>query len=240
VAFRTTRWSLIARATRGDDEVAVRALDELCRIYWPAVYALYRGEGIAVEEARDLTQGLFTVLLERGDFGKADRERARFRSYLSACARHWLANQRDRERALKRGGGVALVPLVVDDDAVAGEERRLVREPIDARDAEAWFERRWAQALIEHALAGLAAEERAAGRGVVFDLVEPSLSGASPPRPWAELADELGTTEGALRVAAHRLRQRFRDRVAREVRETLGEDVSEGEELAVLLAALQG
>lgn len=234
VAFRTTRWSLIARASR-EDEVAASALDELCRIYWPAVYALYRGEGLGPEEARDLTQGLFLNLLERRDFGRADPDRGRFRAFLRTCARHWLANERRKDRTAKRGGDVAHFALDVDD-----EEQRRGREPVDRLDAAALFDRRWAQAVIEQALAGLEAEEREAGRGEVFEHLRPALGDVRPARPWADVAAGLGTTEGALRVAAHRLRKRFRERLEAEVRDTLAEPGGDpGGELAELLEALQ-
>ncbi|MCA8973280.1 MAG: hypothetical protein KDC98_01095 [Planctomycetes bacterium] len=243
MAFHTTRWSLIARAG-GDDSGAVRALDELCRIYWPAVYAMYRGEGLDAERARDLTQGLFAHLLERRDLGKADRDRGRFRSFLRACARHWLIGEREREHRHKRGGKVATFSLDVDD-----EERRRAHEPVDRLDPAALFERRWAQAVIEQALQRLEDEELAAGRGRVFARIRSTLAGEAPAGSWAGLAAELGTTEGALRVAAHRLRQRFRQRLAHEVRDTLAlpeaagedgcEDDTHGAELAALLLALR-
>ncbi|MCP5040055.1 MAG: sigma-70 family RNA polymerase sigma factor [bacterium] len=233
MAFHTTRWSLIARLG-GTDEDATRALDELCQIYWPAVYAMYRRENLDRAQALDLTQGLFTTLLARGDFETAVPERGQFRAFLRTCARNWLANERDRERAMKRGGGAQLLSLDVED-----EEERLSREPVDHLDAAALFERRWAQAVIEQALVRLEAEEEQAGRGQVFALVRTSLAGDVPTRPWAELADDLGTTEGALRVAAHRLRRRFREQIEFEVRDTLTEFGGEGEELAQLMAALQ-
>ncbi|MFK7741678.1 MAG: RNA polymerase sigma factor [Planctomycetota bacterium] len=256
MAFHTTRWSLVARArgaAAGHGEAA-KALDELCRIYWPAVYALYRAEGHEPERAGDLTQGLFAALLERGDFDRPDRERGRFRSWLRSCARNWLHNERDRERAKKRGGGRQVVSLDAGSLDTDREEQRRIVEPVDRLDADALFERRWAQATIESALDQLRSEEQAAGRGVIFALVEPVLSGENPARSWAEAAAEIGTSEGALRVAAHRLRRRFRDRLIREVRDTLADPVggsgsgtaapglpaeSEQAELAELLRALR-
>lgn len=233
MAFQTTRWSLIARAKRSDDD-ARQALDELCQVYWPPVYAMYRGEGVAAEQARDLTQGLFASLLERDDFGKADPERGRFRSFLRTCARNWLLNERDREQARKRGGDAKQFSLDIDE-----EEQRFLREPATNLDAAAMFERRWAQVVIEQALSRLATEEQAGGRAEVFAILRPTLEGDSLPQPWAELAAELKTTEGALRVAVHRLRKRFRVRIEAEVRDTLGETNGNGDELAELLAALQ-
>lgn len=233
MAFHTTRWSLIARAT-GDGGEARKALDELCRLYWPAVYAMYRAEGVESERARDLTQGLFADLLARDDLGRADPERGRFRAFLRTCARNWLANQHARDRAIQRGGGATTFSFDVTD-----EEQRLRHEPVSRLDAAAMFERRWAQAVIERALERLADEEQEAGRGAVFGVLRPSLEGDRLDRSWAELAVELGTTEGALRVAVHRLRKRFRERLEAEVRDTLADASGDGDELAELLRALQ-
>tara|TARA_R110002073_G_scaffold79814_2_gene192477 strand:- start:99 stop:803 length:705 start_codon:yes stop_codon:yes gene_type:complete len=233
VAFHTTRWSLIARANKGDAGARL-ALDELCRVYWPPVYAMYRGDGVSAEQARDLTQGLFANLLEREDFGKADPERGRFRSFLRTCARNWLLNERDREQALKRGGEARVFSLDTEQ-----EEQRWSRDPADHLDAAAIFERRWAQIVIEQSLSRLAEEEHEAGRGAVFVILRPALEGDSLQHSWAELAVQLGTTEGALRVAVHRLRKRFRERIEAEVRDTLGDTDGNRDELAELLAALQ-
>lgn len=233
MSFRTTRWSLVLRASRADTE-GLRALDELCAAYWPPVYALYRGEGLDPEAAGDLTQGLFADLLARGDLAKADRERGRFRAFLRTCARHFLANERDRARARKRGAG--RLPLSLD---VEGEEGRLRREPMDRLDPAALFERRWAQAVIEAALGRLRRDEAAAGRGELFETLRPALEGTPPARGWAALAEEIGTSEGALRVAAHRLRARFRERLLTEVRDTIDDPATAGSELEELLAALR-
>lgn len=222
----------MTRAARTDPDGA-RALDELCSIYWPPVYALYRRLGLDADAAGDLTQGLFAELLARGDLGRADPARGRFRAYLASCARHFLANERNRDRALKRGGG--LRPLSLD---LAGEESRLRLEPADQRDPAACFDRRWAEVLIESALAGLEEAERAAGRGASFELLRPVLDGDPPPAPWASLAERLGCSEGALKVAAHRLKQRFRERLTTAVRDTVAEADEVGHELAVLLRAL--
>lgn len=235
MVFETTRWSLIARANDdGESVAAAKALDELCGIYWPAVYALYRADGMQPDAARDLTQGLFTHLLERRDFGRADPERGRFRAFLRTAAQHWASNARRAERAGKRGGDVRT--FTVDTD---GEEERRSLEPLERLDAAAIFERRWAQAVIEQALAELEQEERSAGRDALWPYLRPALEGTPQERSWAELAAELATTEGALRVAAHRLRQRFRARLEAEVRDTLADPEAHGEELEELLRALR-
>ena len=233
MAFGTTRWSLVVRARSGDAH-GRRALDELCAIYWPAVYALYRREGLDADAAGDVTQALFADLLERGDFANATPERGRFRAWLCTCARHFLSNARASARAGKRGGGRPTLSLDVER-----EEGRLSREPLDHLDPAAAFERRWAQTVIETALRRLAGAEVEAGREALFAALRPTLEGASPTHGWAALAAELGSSEGALRVAAHRLRGRFRDRLLAEVRETLDDPAGAGDEIAELMRALQ-
>ncbi|MEZ6037925.1 MAG: hypothetical protein R3F29_10620 [Planctomycetota bacterium] len=237
MAFHTTRWSLIARAA-APDEAGRRALAELCGDYWPPVYAFYRQSGIGTDDARDLTQALFADLLERGTLGAGGAIDGRFRNFLCGCARHFLANHRDRERAQKRGGGRAPLPIDVDD-----EELRRAREPVDHLDPARAFDRRWAQSLVEQALLATERHERAAGRGEVFERLRPVLDGDGPDRPWAELAAQWSTSEGALRVAAHRLRARFREQLLALVRDTLGPadgPRDDEAELAELLRALSG
>lgn len=195
---------------------------------------MYRAGGINPDRARDLTQGLFADLLEREDFAKADPERGRFRAFLRTCARNWMHNEHNRERAKKRGGAAQTFSIDTPE-----EEQRLQHEPMIEQDAGAIFERRWAQAVIEQALNALAAEEHQGGRGNVFEILRPSLEGDNLSQPWAKVAADLGTTEGALRVAVHRLRQRFRARLEAEVRDTLAEHDTDGNELAELLSALQ-
>jgi RNA polymerase sigma-70 factor (ECF subfamily) len=232
VATQPTRWSLVLKAGQAD-AAGRAALEELCAAYWQPVYALYRRAGVGREAASDLTQGLFADLLERGDLRRADPARGPFRVFLRACARNWLANERAKERAGKRGGG--RLPLAID---AAGEEEWLRIEPVDRLDPEAVFERRWVRAVIDRALHRVQREETGAGRDAAFARLRAVLDGGPPPRPWAELAAELGTSEGALKVAAHRLRMRFRECLCAEVAETLPDGVQPGEELGELLRSL--
>ena len=233
MSFQTTRWSLVLRARRPDPDGA-RALDELLAAYWQPVYVLYRRLGAPADDAADLTQGLFAHLLARGDLATAAPERGRFRAFLAACARHWWTNERERADAEKRGGGARLLPIDRDD-----AEAWLAAQPVDGDDAAALFEQRWAQTVLDRALWRLEQEEIAAGRGPSFVHLRPCLDGGPPPEPWAALAARLGTSEGALRVAAHRLKARFRACVVAEVRETLQDDIAPGHELQELLVALQ-
>jgi DNA-directed RNA polymerase specialized sigma24 family protein len=202
--------------------------------YWQPVYGFFRRLGADREAAADLTQGLFADLLARGDLRTAAPERGRFRGFLRGCARHWWANQRDLESAAKRGGGRRRLSLDAE-----GMESWLQQLPVDGLDAEAVFERRWAQDVIDRALLRIERDESAAGRRAAFEVLATILDGGPPSEPWAALAARLQTTEGALKVAAHRLRVRFRDCLVAEVRDTLPDDSDPGDELRELLVALQ-
>lgn len=233
MTFQTTRWSLILRA-RSPGSAGERALGELLGAYWQPVYVFYRRLGANRDDAADLTQGLFTDLLARGDLADADPGRGRFRTFLRTCARNWWSNERERAKAEKRGGDARLLPLDPDD-----AEAWLAVQPIDSLDAEALFERRWACTVLDRAVWRLEQDELAANRREQFAVLRSVLDGNPPARPWANLARELDTTEGAVKVAAHRLKARFRDLLAAEVRETLPDEAAAGAELQELLTALQ-
>lgn len=226
-----TRWSLVFRAAV-PDAAGRQALDELCGTYWPAVFAFYRAAVRDDERARDLTQGLFAQLLARGDFGAADPARGRFRHWLAACARHWLLDAVAHERAGKRGGGAVTRSL----DVAADDPRW--REPVDPGETpERAFARRWVAAVVERAIARAGAEWRQRGRERVFAAAQRCLDGA-PPRPYAALAEEVGTSEGAFKVAVHRLRDRVRELIVDEVRHTVADAATVGDEVGILLAEL--
>lgn len=233
MTFQTTRWSLVLRAGRSDAEGTL-ALDQLLAAYWQPVYVFFRRLGADREDAADHTQSLFAALLARGDFDTVAPERGRFRSFLRSCARHWWSHERERAAAQKHGGGRTIVPLEYE-----AAEQWLRREPTDRDDPDALFERRWAQTVLDRALWRLEQDEQAAGRGDSFPVLRGCLDGSPPVQPWATLAQRLDTTEGALKVAAHRLKQRFRAIVAAEARETLPDDCAPGDELRELLGALQ-
>lgn len=218
---------------RGGDTAAAAAREHLCAAYWQPVYVFYRQLGADREAAADLTQGLFADLLARGDLAVAAPERGRFRAFLRSCARHFWSHERQRASASKRGGRVTHVPL---DPATA---EGWLSDRVGAGDPEAQFERRWAETVVERALWRLEQDEREAGRGAQFAALRGSLAGTAAELPWRELGVRLGTSEGALRVAVHRLRSRFRNAVLAEVRETLADNVEPGDELRELLQALQ-
>jgi RNA polymerase sigma factor (sigma-70 family) len=226
--FATTRWSLVA-AAKGP--AARQALAELCGLYWYPVYAFVRRRGHPADDAGDLTQEFFARLIEKGGIAGADPAKGRFRSYLLGACRHFLANEHDRAAAQKRGGGRAVGSLDLAD-----AERRYAAEPADGRTPEQVFERRWALTLLDGVLAGLRAEYGTAGQGVLFDRLKSSLAGDAG--PYAELAADLGLTEGAVKVAAHRLRRRYRDRLRTAIAETVATPEEVDAEIRDLFAAL--
>ncbi len=232
--FATTRWSLIAAA--GDPAAADTraALAELCAAYWYPVYAYARRRGHGHHAAKDLTQGFFARLIETNDLAAADRTRGRFRSFLLAACQHYLANQFDRDAARKRGGGFARVPLDFADAA-----GRYAREPADGTSPERLFDRRWALDLLDRTLAGLRDEYAGSGRATLFDALKGGLAGGVD-EGYAAVAEQLGMTAGAVKVAAHRLRQRYRDRLRALIAETVATPDDVDAEIRDLFAALGG
>jgi len=232
--FAATRWSLVQRA-RGEGDEGRRALAELCADYWAPVYAFFRRDGMSTDDARDLTQGLFAELLERGDVAGGDPGKGRFRSYLLACARHYRSNQRDRERAQKRGGDAQHLPFAAPvDDAhllVADEPRH------DATPEQAYL-RAWVRQTVAMALRQLEDEERESGRAAVFDRLRPTLEGAPLDGSYRDVARELGTSEGALKVCVHRLRRRFRAALLQQLGATVEDPADAERELRELFDAL--
>ena len=230
--FATTRWSLVAAARDPDAPDARRALADLCGLYWYPVYAYVRRRGHDHHRAQDLTQGFFARLLEKHDLAAADRSRGRFRSFLLAACQHYLANQHDHDTARKRGGGVDHLPLDFGDAA-----GRFAREPADADTPERDFDRRWALALLARTVDELRAEYAESGRAKLFDTLKGCLAGAAEVS-HAELAEQLGMTVGAVKVAVHRLRQRYRDRLRAVIAETVATPEGVDEEIRDLFAAL--
>ncbi|HEV7406387.1 MAG TPA: ECF-type sigma factor [Chthoniobacteraceae bacterium] len=229
--FATTRWSVVLGARdgspAGDD-----ALAKLCRTYWYPLYAFVRRQGHGAHDAQDLTQGFFARLLEKKDLAAVDRSKGKFRSFLLASMKHFLANEWDRARAQKRGGGLALISI---DDAEA--EGRYAHEAAEQSTAEQLFDRRWALTLLDQVLARLEAEMAAAGKRATFDALKFSLTGGQA-AAYEEIAHRLGTTEGALKVAIHRLRDRYRTLLREEIADTVGSAADVDEELRHLFSAL--
>jgi len=239
--FRTTRWSVVSAAGRwrpgqAHEEVR-RALGELAETYWPPLYAWARRRGAAPEEAADLVQGFFAELVEKGGLAARPDERARFRSFLATAFRRFVGHRAERERAQKRGGGRALLSL--DAAALEHEERTLAALlPAPGDDPERAFERRWAEALMRVALERLAEECARAGQAERFAALRPHLALDGEAAPHAEVARALGLSEGAVKVALHRLRRRYGELLRQEVAGTLADEAEVEAELADLISAL--
>src|SRR6266508_873062 len=231
-AFTTTHWSVVL-AAQGESTEAKAALEKLCRTYWWPLYGFVRRNGYSPEEAQDLTQGFFALLLERRDLDVVRREKGRLRSYLLVSLKNFLAKARRRELAVKRGEGRALVPL---DELLARERADL--EPVDSLTADRIYERRWALTLLEQVLTRLESEYRSAGNSKLFDCLKEFLSD-EPGRSQAEVAAELGMTENALKQAFHRLRQRYRKLLRDEIAQTVAVPGDVEDELRHFISVLQ-
>lgn len=232
--FRTTQWSLVRTGgDSADPDLRREALAYLCRTYWPPVYDYIRCRGHDAETARDLTQGFFARLLDKEFLKKADRERGKFRSFLLTCVKRHLADERDRGRALKRGGGVAILPLEFET-----AESAFRHVPAERRTPESIFERRWAVALVKQAVSRLAHEMERSGKQEQFRRLRPWLTGRGPASRYAALAADLGMSEQALRVAIHRLRRRLGKLLREEVVATLSDRSQLDAEMHSLFEAL--
>jgi RNA polymerase sigma-70 factor (ECF subfamily) len=232
--FDTTSWSLILRASSGDEGDARLALAILCEHYWYPVYAYVRRQGESVADAEDLTQGYFARFLEKGVVRDAKRDQGRFRAFLLGSVRHFVSNERDRARALKRGGGKRLVSL---DAELA--EKRLALEPADPETPETQFERSWARTLVDRVHQRLALEATRRGNAERFASLRPHLLGGSEPEAgFAAIAAEWGVGEPAVRVALHRLRRRFGEVLREEIARTVGSPAEVDDELRHLLEVL--
>lgn len=232
--FVTTRWSAVVTAGNTDSPDARQALDWLCGKYWYPLYAWLRREGQNPHDAEDLIQGFFARFLEKDYLGDVSRTRGRFRSFLLASLKHFVANERDRARAQKRGGGQTLVALDHDE-----AETRYRHEPGDTMSADRVYERRWALTVLEQALARLRTEHEESGKGVLFDTLKDCLTGSREAQPYAILAGQLAMSEGSVKVAVHRLRQRYRALLRDTIASTVSNDGEVDEELRHLVTVLR-
>jgi len=229
----TTQWSQVVAARDGAATEARRAMEGLCRTYWQPLYAFIRHQGSDPDEARDLTQAYFVEFLGKGFLADVDPSKGRFRSFLFASLRHFLAHQRDRSRALKRGGGARLFSL----DAEAAEWNYSHR-PMERMTPEDVFEHRWAMTVLARALERLREQSAEAGKARQYELLRPYLASGEVQAPYRETAAALGMSEAAVKVAVHRLRQRFGQCLRDEVADTVADPADVESELRHMLAVL--
>lgn len=232
--FATTRWSLVLQAGRGQDTDAHAALSRLCGTYWFPLYAYVRRRGFGPHDAQDLTQAFFARLLAQRTLGRADPARGRFRTFLLTALAHFLADEWDKLRARKRGSGRDVLSL-----DLAAAERRFELEPVDGGvTPDQAFDRHWALVLLETVLQRLEAEYAQAGQAAQFAVLKAALVGGRESQPYAELAARLGSSEGAVKVAVHRLRKRYRELLQAEIDETVTTPEEAAGELRDLFRAL--
>ncbi len=232
-SFATTQWSLVLRAAQPDDSSARAALELLCRRYWFPLYVFARRRVAEIHEAQDLTQEFFLRLLEKNSLAAASPERGRFRSFLLASLKNFIANEWDRATAQKRGGDRERLSL----DWESGESR-LSLEPTHADTPEREFERQWALTLLDNVVQRLQDEFVTAGKSRQFELLKETLTGGRAVLDYAAVAEELSMSEEAARQTAHRLRKRYRELLREEVSATVESDEEVEDEIGRLLAAV--
>jgi len=231
--FATTHWSVVMAAGRPKSASYRQALETLCRTYWFPLYAYLRRHGCNSHQAQDYTQAFFTALLTKGGLGLADPKRGKFRSFLLSSLKHFLSNERARARAKKRGGGRKTLSLDFDS-----AESRYVLEPRDELSPEKLFERSWALTVLDRTMARLQAEAVKTNKMKSFERLKSYLIADKDSAPYHRAADELDITEGAVRIAVHRLRRRYRELLRDEIAQTVTSDDQIDEEIRDLFTAL--
>jgi RNA polymerase sigma-70 factor (ECF subfamily) len=219
---------------QGESPAAHEALEKLCRTYWRPIYGFVRQQGTQAEEAKDLTQGFFALLLERRDLNQVRKEKGRLRSYLLTSLKHFLTNERNRARAIKRGEGQRWIPL---DQFHEGEPAGF--EPADTATADQIYERRWAWALLDQVMNRLENEYRTAGKVVLFERLKALLTDETDRLSQRQIAEELAMTENAVNQAFHRLRERYRFLLREEIAHTVMAPGDIEDELRHLIAVLR-
>ena len=230
--FTTTHWSVVLEA-QGESPAAHQALEDLCRTYWRPIYCFARREGARPDEAKDITQGFFALILERKDFHSVRQEKGRLRSFLLASLKHFMANERRDAATLKRGGGRTLIPL----DGIVDDSSEFDRG--DMLSPDLLYDRRWAFTVLEMVFARLREESQRSLNPPLLQRLNTLLSD-EPERPsQADIAREFGMTENAVKQAFHRLRQRYRQLLREEVAHTVATPAEIEDELRHLIAALR-
>jgi DNA-directed RNA polymerase specialized sigma24 family protein len=230
--FTTTHWSVVLAAGQGESSQTAEAMEKLCRTYWYPLYAYVRCEGYSPEDALDSTQAFFARLLEKHYLGQVGPQKGKIRSFLLAALRHFLSNQRDRARTVKRGGDAVHISL----DAQDAEERYRL-EPVDRMDAQRILERRWAMTLLERALSRLREESVSAGKTDTFECLQDFIAGESDVSCTA-VAARMGLTESAVKSILHRLRQRYRALVREEIAQTVADPGEIDAEIRYLITVI--
>lgn len=233
--FATTHWSVVLTAGQDEGQKSEAALEKLCRTYWYPLYAFARRLGQPPQDAQDLTQAFFAHLLESNLVGKANPEKGKFRSFLLASIKNFMASERDRAHAQKRGGGRPILSL---DEANA--EGRFALEPQDESAPDTLFERTWAIAVLEQAIILLETEYRQSGKESVFKELKVFLLGEKVSTRYADVAAKLGMTEGAVKMLVQRMRQRYRECLRAVVADTVGTPAEIADELGHLVRVLSG
>jgi RNA polymerase sigma factor (sigma-70 family) len=231
--FATTHWSIVLAANNADSVLGANALERLCTTYWRPLYAYVRSRGYSPEDAEDLTQSFFQRLLGKDYLQLAVKERGKFRTFLLTSLQRFLINDWERQRAVKRGGGQA--PVSWDREAA---ETFYLSDRTDHLSPERVFDRRWAVSVLELVLSKLREEHSRAGKGPLFEELKDFLWGDSENNSYSELASRLETSEGALRTAMHRLRQRYRDLLRAEIAQTVSDPNEIDDEIRELFSAL--
>ena len=232
--FATTRWTLVGEAARGGETQALAALEILFSTYWPPLYRYARRKGKSNEDAEDLVQGFFTHLMEKKGLRDTRRDKGRFRAFLLSSFSHWMINDWKQANRQKRGGG-AHSPLSFDWESA---ETGLSLEIADERSPDLLFDREWAVALLDKVLRDLEILSRDEGGDVLFEKLKSCLTADSSRIPYPAIASELEMSEGALRVAVHRLRKRYRHLLTEEINRTLSSPEAVEDEMRSLFAAL--
>ncbi len=231
--FSTTHWSVVLAAGAFGSAGCREALERLCRTYWFPLYTFLRRRGYDTHQAEECTQAFFAALLERHGLQRAGPEHGKFRSFLLASLNHFLADERDRAGAQKRGGGKEIVSLDIEE-----AETRYRLEPAHELTPEKLFEKSWSLTVLNQAMARLKAEFAQTGKQQLFEALKPHLPAGRGPTPYKDVAAGLGMTEAAVKVAVHRLRTRYRQLVREEIAQTVSTPEQVDEEIRDLFAAL--
>jgi RNA polymerase sigma-70 factor (ECF subfamily) len=231
--FAATRWTLVLAAGCRPSPKAADAMSELCRIYWYPLYAYVRRRGYGAQDAEDLTQEFFARILAKDYLASVDRSKGKFRSFLLASLKHFLANEWDRAHAQKRGGGQPTIPL----DGFSAKTR-YNREPAHDVTPEKLFERQWAITVLEQVMGRLKRDFVSSEKVKIFDLLKPFLAGDRTSTTYAQVGEALGMTEGAVKVAIHRMRRRYRELLREEIAQTVAGREEVADEIRCLLRCL--